>query len=158
MYSANNVCVGATRQQLLALGDEFLAVVNEAKNKPKRNGFGNVDLAPQLDALIRLFKGVEERLESLESRLDQIAEAICVQNTAKEYYTTQEAAKILGRRPYTVREWCRRARVRAEKALSGRGIDEEWRISHEEIIRIQNEGLLPATDDCSIRPARRLPR
>jgi len=158
MYSADNVCLGATRQQLLNLGDEFLAAVKQAKSKPKRNGSDSVDLAPQLEVLARLFKGVEERLETLESRLDQIAEAICVQNVAKEYYTTQEAAKILGRRPYTVREWCRLARVRAEKALSGRGIDDEWRISHEEIVRIQNEGLLPVTDDCDIRPARRLPR
>ena len=62
----------------------------------------------------------------------------------KESYTTAEAAKILQRRPYTVREWCRLGRVNAYKTESGRGIDEEWRISREELIRIQNEGLLEA--------------
>lgn len=60
----------------------------------------------------------------------------------KECYTTAEAARLLGKRPYTVREWCRLKRVRAEKTWAGRGQDDEWRISHEELLRIQNEGLL----------------
>ncbi|MBX3412563.1 MAG: helix-turn-helix domain-containing protein [Pirellulales bacterium] len=158
MCAAESVCAGATRQQLLALGDEFLEVVSQANTRHKRNGSGGVDLAPQLDALVRLLGQIDQRLTTLEQRLDQVHEAVHVQHTSKEYYTTIEAAKILGKRPYTVREWCRLERVHAEKALSGRGIDEEWRISHDELVRIQNEGLLPVKDDCSIRPAVRLPR
>lgn len=62
--------------------------------------------------------------------------------TGKEFYTTAEVAQILGKRPYTVREWCRLGRVRGDKAHSGRGLDEEWRVWHEELMQIQNEGPL----------------
>jgi hypothetical protein len=65
------------------------------------------------------------------------------QEPAKEYYTTAEVAKILGRAEFTVREWCRGGRVWAEKRQCGRGRSREWMISHEELQRIQNEGLLP---------------
>jgi len=148
----------ATKQQFLDLGEEFLTVVSQTKAKHKRYGFAGVDLGPQLDVLVRLMGQIEERLQALEQRLDLVHEAVHIRHSMKEYYTTQEAAKILGRRPYTVREWCRLARVHAEKALSGRGIDEEWRISHDELTRIQNEGLLPMKNDCLIRSAAHLPR
>ncbi|MBI3464957.1 MAG: helix-turn-helix domain-containing protein [Planctomycetes bacterium] len=69
--------------------------------------------------------------------------AAAVSHTAKQSYSTHEVARILGRRPFTVREWCRLGRVNARLALSGRGVDKEWRITHEELERIQNEGLLP---------------
>jgi hypothetical protein len=61
----------------------------------------------------------------------------------KEWYTTQEAALILNRAPWTVRQWCRLRRVQAKKRLCGRGLSAEWMISQQEIHRIQNEGLLP---------------
>ncbi|MAT73486.1 MAG: hypothetical protein CMJ58_28725 [Planctomycetaceae bacterium] len=63
--------------------------------------------------------------------------------SSKESYSTQEIASILGRKPYTVREWCRLRRINATKAMCGRGCEEEWRVSHDELVRIQNEGLLP---------------
>ena len=52
-------------------------------------------------------------------------------------------AAIVERSPYSVREWCRLGRVRAEKRRCGRGTSKEWMISHEELTRIRNEGLLP---------------
>jgi hypothetical protein len=51
-------------------------------------------------------------------------------------------AQILGRAEFTVREWCRLGRVWASKRQCGRGNAKEWIISHEELTRIQNEGLL----------------
>jgi hypothetical protein len=61
----------------------------------------------------------------------------------KEAYTTEETAAILNKSHVTVREWCRHGRVRATKRACGRGRHHEWQISHAELVRIQNEGLLP---------------
>ena len=41
-----------------------------------------------------------------------------------------------------MREWCRNRRIKAEKRECGRGRSREWVISHDEVKRIQNEGLL----------------
>jgi hypothetical protein len=65
------------------------------------------------------------------------------QRTLKDWYTTAEAARILERAEWTVREWCRLGRVNADKRPCGRGRSQEWIISHEELQRIRNEGLLP---------------
>ena len=76
--------------------------------------------------------------------------------TVKEWYTTAEVAHILGKRPFTVREWCRYSRVTAEKRLCGRGYDSEWMISHTELERIKNHGLLPVPDKFQIKqPSRK---
>jgi transposase len=79
------------------------------------------------------------RLEKIEALLASLVE----QRTVKEWYSTSEVAAILGRAEFTVREWCRLGRVRAEKKKSGRGPASEWIISHGELTRIRNEGLLP---------------
>jgi hypothetical protein len=62
---------------------------------------------------------------------------------AKEWYGTEEVARILGKAEFTVREWCRLGRMRAEKRMSGRGAFPAWVISHAELLRYQREGLLP---------------
>ena len=62
----------------------------------------------------------------------------------KEWFSTKEAAEILKRSCFTVREWCRLGRVNAEKRTCGRGTDSEWMLSADEIERIRNYGLLPA--------------
>ena len=46
------------------------------------------------------------------------------------------------RAPWTVRQWCRLKRVNAKKRPCGRGLSAEWIVSHAELKRIQNEGLL----------------
>ena len=83
--------------------------------------------------------GIAERLERIEALVRQLAG----REPTKEWYTTAEAAKHLGKRPFTVREWCRLGRVHAEKSVCGRGFDSEWMIAHEELNRIRNHGLLP---------------
>lgn len=61
---------------------------------------------------------------------------------SKQKYTPAEFGAIVGRKPYTVREWCRYGRIQAEKVKGvGRGSEEEWRISHAELVRYQNDGL-----------------
>jgi hypothetical protein len=79
------------------------------------------------------------RLEKIETLLAALVE----QRTVKEWYSTAEVAAILGRAEFTVREWCRLGRVRAEKKKCGRGPASEWIVSHAELTRVRNEGLLP---------------
>ncbi len=77
------------------------------------------------------------------TRIEAALEKLLHQEPAKEWYTTDEAAVMLGKAPFTVREWCRNRRVKAAKRDCGRGNAREWVISHEELTRIRNEGLLP---------------
>lgn len=86
---------------------------------------------------------IAERQVAIERKLDTLIALLADRQPAKDYYTTAEAAEILGRAEFTIREWCRLGRVYAEKRLSGRGRAKEWIISHEELTRIRNEGLLP---------------
>lgn len=84
--------------------------------------------------------------DEIVARLDRIEvmlAALASQERQKEYYSTSEVAESLGRAEFTVREWCRLGRIWAEKRPCGRGRSKEWMISHEELQRIRNEGLLP---------------
>ena len=87
-----------------------------------------------------------EQLELMLQRLERIESALAVlveQRTVKDWYSTDEVAKLLGRAEFTVREWARLGRIHAEKRHSGRGKYCAWVISHVELQRIQREGLLP---------------
>ena len=86
--------------------------------------------------------GADEIVERLE-RIESLLTALIERQAVKDWYTTDEAARLLGRAEFTVREWCRLGRIRAEKKQSGRGKYPCWVISHGEILRIQREGLLP---------------
>ncbi len=99
---------------------------------------------------------IEARVNDLQRLLYEVHDRTVRGAIIKEYYTTQEVAQLLKKRPYTVREWCRLGRVQGEKSHSGRGLDEEWRISHEELTRIQNEGLLPLQRHTAVTRPRRL--
>ena len=81
---------------------------------------------------------LSERLDRIETLLQSLLQ----ERTIKDWYSTAEVAKLLGKAEFTVREWCRLGRVKAEKKESGRGLAGEWIISHEELTRIRNEGLL----------------
>ena len=80
-----------------------------------------------------------ERLERIEVTLSMLVQRQAV----KDWYTTEEAGMILGKSEFTVREWARLRRIYAEKKGSGRGKHQSWVISHQELLRIQREGLLP---------------
>jgi hypothetical protein len=79
------------------------------------------------------------RLERIEAALSLLIE----QRTVKDWYATDEVARLVGKAEFTVREWCRLGRIRAEKRMSGRGAFPAWVISHQELLRYQREGLLP---------------
>jgi len=82
---------------------------------------------------------VEERLERIESILVSLVE----QQTVRDWYSTDQVAQILGKAEFTVREWARLGRIRAQKRKSGRGAYASWAVSHDELLRYQAEGLLP---------------
>ena len=86
---------------------------------------------------------IEDRLLMIEIVLEMLVE----QRTEKDWYSSKEVAVLLGKVGFTVREWCRLGRVRAEKRPAGRGRHREWMISHDELTRIKNEGLLPLPKD-----------
>ncbi len=101
---------------------------------------------PEPDSRAPHENAVLDRLDELCRRLDRIEaalETLLSQQVQKDWYTTDEVAEILDKAPFTVREWCRLGRVDADKRASGRGSTQEWIISHEELQRIRNHGLLP---------------
>lgn len=65
---------------------------------------------------------------------------------AKDWYTVAEVAKLLAKAEFTVREWCRLGRIHAKKRESGRGKHSDWVISHDEILRYQEKGLVPGQE------------
>lgn len=109
----------------------------------RRNGRSNGHSSRSQSELVEQVKELQARVVQLEDVIVELRDLVVEQRTVKESYTTIEVAQLLGKKPYTVREWCRLQRVNATKAMCGRGCEEEWRISHEELMRIRNEGLLP---------------
>ena len=85
----------------------------------------------------------DEPMRELLMRIEQKLDDLIGDSAAREFYSTADIATILGRAEFTVREWCRQGRINARKKLCGRGKTGEWMIAHEELIRIQAEGLLP---------------
>jgi|GEM_PF-1627748 len=88
----------------------------------------------------------ETRAPTLEDRLAKIEGMLAVlvdREATREWYTTAEFARLVGKAEFTCREWCRRRRIRAEKRSSGRGSYPAWVISHQELLRYQREGLFP---------------
>jgi hypothetical protein len=85
----------------------------------------------------------EDRILERLDRLEAMLVVLIDQKMVKDWYTTAEVARLLGKAEFTVREWARLGRVRAEKRQCGRGASQEWIISHEELTRIRNAGLLP---------------
>ena len=91
------------------------------------------------ETAITTLSEMANRLLRIESALDRLLQ----QKTVKEWYTTEEVAAIVGKAPFTVREWCRHGRVHAAKRQCGRGKAKEWIVCHDELLRLQSEGLLP---------------
>ena len=84
-----------------------------------------------------------EEMNAILERLERIERLIVEQKSVKEWYATEEFARLVGKAEFTVREWCRLGRVRCRKRNDGHGKHRAWVIPHEELLRIQREGLLP---------------
>lgn len=86
---------------------------------------------------------LEQHIADQLNRIEEFLGILLGRQQPKEWYTTEEVAKLLGKADFTVREWCRLGRVRAQKRQSGRGKFQAWVVSHGELLRFQKEGLLP---------------
>jgi hypothetical protein len=84
----------------------------------------------------------EEILKKLE-RLEDMLAVLVERQTVKDWYTTQEFARTVGKAEFTIREYCRLGRLRAAKRQSGRGAYPQWVLSHAELERYRRNGLLP---------------
>jgi hypothetical protein len=79
----------------------------------------------------------KQQLDRIEQKLD-----ILLAGQAKDWYTTAEAALILHRSQFRVREWCRLGLCSAQKRIGIGG--REWVISRDEVQRLKREGPRPA--------------
>ena len=96
-----------------------------------------------LDGIAAILIRVQEQQDATTATLTELRNFVVTQRTVKDWYSPVEVAEILDKKPYTVREWCRLQRVKARKRPTGRGDADEWEISHDELERIKNNGLLP---------------
>lgn len=94
---------------------------------------------------------LETLIGPLREQLDIIRRQVA-RGADRQAYTVVEAAARLDLTRWTVRQACNHGRIRARK-VPGRGKKGQWRIPHDELVRVQNEGLLPASD--IPRPLRR---
>jgi hypothetical protein len=89
---------------------------------------------------------VEQRLDRIEGAIasfQTMLAALLERETVRDWYTTEQFAGVVGLAEFTVREHCRLGRLNAEKRRSGRGAYCSWVISHQELLRYQQHGLLP---------------
>lgn len=92
---------------------------------------------------------LEERLDNLESKLgvlekiESMLQVLVERQQIREWYTTAEFARAVGKAEFTIREYCRLGRLHSEKRQSGRGAYPQWVLSHAELERYRRNGLLP---------------
>lgn len=96
-----------------------------------------------MEPILQALRELNDRFTSFESTFHESLNELSKSRMIKDRYTTAEVAKLLSKAEWTVRDWCRLGRIFAEKKPAGRGASSEWLISHGELTRIRNEGLLP---------------
>jgi hypothetical protein len=86
------------------------------------------ELVEQLERLLPL------DLQPVLDRLDKLT-AYVLQPSEKQSYTVEEVADRTGLAPWTIRQACNKQLISAEK------VNEKWRITHSELVRVQNNGI-----------------
>ena len=120
-------------------------MLTQAPGKSRSRGVGQFDettFEAEDEDSVATIEMLIERLGRIEDKLQMLLQ----QKIVQKFYSTGDVAKVLNKAEFTVREWCRLRRIRAEKRPCGRGHSLEWMISHEELDRIKAEGLLRPED------------
>lgn len=81
-------------------------------------------------------------IEDVMAKLEAIEQQIAAYLRPKAHYTIAEAAVLLHKTEYTVREYCRLGALQATKTNLGCGQHRQWRITAEELARFQQLGKL----------------
>jgi excisionase family DNA binding protein len=91
------------------------------------------------DLLVQSLISFGQRLAAVELQVAEVHSLLLEKKTEKEWYGTDEVAKILGKSDFTVREkWCNQGRIEAVKD----GDTGKWRIPAHELQRLRNGGGL----------------
>ena len=90
----------------------------------------------RLDRLAVLEGQQLENRELLAEILQLVRDALVPHD--KQWYTVAEVEKCTPYTKWTIRRACAKGRITAQK-----GRDCQWRVPHEQVIKIQNEGLPP---------------
>lgn len=100
------------------------------------DGVGSGDINERLAVILA---AMNRRLGQLEVSVSEISAQLQSDRLQKEWYSTTEAAELLNKSDFTVREkWCNQGRIECEKDPdSGK-----WRIPAREIERLRNGGSL----------------
>jgi len=99
---------------------------------------------PTLGDLLHSVNQLSQQIEDVaKTQLELQALMSADEESDRQWYSPAEVAALLGRSPYTVREWCRLQRINARKRRVGRGDADEWEISRDEVDRYKDHGLLP---------------
>ncbi len=95
-----------------------------------------------LGMLTKLLEGQEQ----IAARVDRLEGNVVASRDEKMWFSPEELAEKLQRKPYTCREWARRGRIRAEKV----DYSNKWRIGRDEVARLTaGGGLLPVAESQS---------
>lgn len=81
-------------------------------------------------------------MDDLDSRTTKQGDYL-MSSMEKEHFTVKEAAAELGKTAYTVREWCRFGRIKAEVLQGPVKRDDKFLIHRDEISRYRRDGLRP---------------
>jgi hypothetical protein len=99
------------------------------------------ELVARVDVLIQQNRELVEQNREMVARLERIEQKQSL-SMVKEGYTPAEVGERLKRTSWVVAQWCNLGAAKAKK-VRGRGPDGEWRISHEELLRLQADGPMP---------------
>lgn len=131
--------------QGLVVAEKNLAAAAAAQGDERgqtRNG-KSATSGSKSDASTNADSSWQARMEAHQDLILSLLQRLVERETVKDWYGTDEVAKIAKKSEYTVRNWCLEGRLKAEKKGSGRGKYQSWVISHTELQRYQKEGLLP---------------